>query len=858
MVDGLFETLTRAIPGIVWISDSQGMVEFNNDRWREFTGMQREAGLGHGWLDAIHPADVAVFYAQIPLNSAGRSEIQAEIRVRRYDGVYHRHVLNARHIGGEKWIGCAIDAHDWLTTETRDAAQSRVLDLVSSGAELREVLAELCRAAEKQLPGAAASILLVDKDVEHFEAGIAPKFPPDMYKDIKALRVDARAGSCGTAVYENRDVISWDIGTDPLWDGWRGPILALGYKACWSRPVFDAAGKVIASFGFYFKDSRQPGSHEQREMDRLRRLASLAIERARILEALRESEEHYRVTVELNPQIPWTADPAGKILSVSSKWAEATGISGEKALGDGWLSSLHPDDVEPTIKKWEHALASGTPLDASYRISLANGSYRWVRARAFPRFDDNGRILRWYGAADDIHDRFVAEQRLQRHAYYDDLTGLPNRRRFVDQLRRSLDTASHPVGLMVLDMDDFKLVNDRHGHRTGDAVLRLFARYLMSVCEPGEQVFRLGGDEFAIITELAFSDDCLMKRGNEIGIGLDVRMRANKKARSCRASVGCALGRSDENADEVFKRADLALYAAKSSGKGSVKLFDPRIRSNATARAEEFEFARLSLREGWVEPYFQPILSLETRRPHSWEALLRIRHPKQGVLPPTTIRSALDDPRLADAIGLRMVECVVDQMARWQQAGVAFQRVSLNMATDNIVNPEFTAALLDRLDRNGLPRWSVKLEITERVLLDELEDVILWKLQDFKDQGISLSLDDFGTGYASLVHLQTLPVDELKIDRSFVSGMRKNDKGKEIVRAMIGLAKTMGLSTVAEGVETEAEAILLTSWGCDYGQGYLFSRPMHPDDVAGFLAEALGGAPRRLSSHRRSAKGATV
>lgn len=850
MEDGLFETLTRAIPGIVWISDGQGLIEFNNERWREFTGMEREAGLGHGWLDAIHPADVAVFYAQLPLSGAARSEIQTEIRVRRHDGVYHRHVLSARHIGGDKWIGCAIDAHDWLIAEARDAAQSRVLDLVSSGADLPQVLFELCRAAEKQLPGASASILLVDKTGDYFESGIAPKFPPDMYKDLASLRIDARAGSCGTAVFEKRDVVSADISADPLWDGWREPFLALGYKACWSRPVFDSTGRVIASFGFYFKESRQPAAHENREMDRLRRLASLAIERARILEALRESEEHYRVTVELNPQIPWTADPDGKVLSVSSKWTEATGVTLDNALGDGWIASLHPDDVATTLEKWKHSLASGAPFDAPYRIRLVDGSYRWVRARAFPRFDASGRILRWYGAADDIHDRQIAEQRLRKQAYYDDLTGLPNRRRFVDQLRRALETASQPVGLMVLDMDDFKLVNDRHGHQAGDAVLRLFGRYLREGSEPGEQVFRLGGDEFAIITRLAVSDECLLERGNEIGLNLDARMRANKKARSCRASVGCALGLPDQNPDEVFKRADLALYAAKSSGKGSVKLFDPRIRNAATARIEEFELARVSLREGWIEPFFQPILSLETRRPHSWEALLRIRHPQDGVLSPAAIRSALDDPRLADTIGLRMVERVVDQMALWQRAGVPFRQVSLNMATDNIVNPDFTKALLERLDRNGLPRSSIKLEITERVLLDELEDVIRWKLQDFKDQGIGLSLDDFGTGYASLVHLQTLPVDELKIDRSFVSGMRTNDKGQEIVRAMIGLAKTMGLSTVAEGVETEAEALLLTSWGCHYGQGYLFGRPMHPNDVPRFLAEALGGGQRRLISPR--------
>ncbi|RUT31430.1 EAL domain-containing protein [Arsenicitalea aurantiaca] len=836
--NNLFETLTKAVPGIVWISNSRGSVDFNNEHWQKFTGMTLEAGLGHGWLNAIHPADVAAFHAQLPLDGARQPEIQTEIRVRRHDGVYHRHLLSARYVGGDRWIGCAIDAHEWLISEARDAAHNRILDLVLFGAELEEVLVELCRAAEKQLSGATCSILLVHQDGENFSTGIAPKFPKDTYRDIASVRIDARAGSCGTAVYEKRDVISSDISTDPLWEGWREPMLALGYSACWSKPVFDSKGRVIASFGFYFPAPREPSSAETREMDRLRRLAAVTIERARMLEALRESEEHYRYTVELNPQIPWTADAQGKVLTVSGRWTEATGITHEDALGDGWLTGLHPDDVEPTTVKWQQSIVSGCPLDASYRIRLKDGSYRWVRARAFARANEDGRVLRWYGAVDDIHERQVAEERLRRQAFQDDLTGLPNRRQFVNDLRAALASSSEPLGLMVLDMDDFKLINDRHGHLTGDAVLRLFGRHLLSITEPGEHVFRLGGDEFAIISRVIFSDECLLTRAREIEALLEARMKRNKKARTSRASIGCALGGPDEFADEVFKRADLALYAAKSTAKGSIKLFDPKIRSLTARRSEEFELARTALREGWIEPFFQPIVSLSTFAPRGWEALLRIRHPEKGLLSPIAVRSALDDPRLSDAIGLRMVELVVDQMARWSAAHVPFGQCSINLATENIVSRDFGDRLITLLDHHKLERRCVKLEITERVLLDELEDVICQRLDDLRMQGVSISLDDFGTGYASLVHLQTLPVDEMKIDRSFISGMRSGPKGREIVRAMIGLAKTMGLATVAEGVETPAEAALLASWGCEFGQGYLFGRPMNADEVPAHLAEA--------------------
>ncbi|WP_158626058.1 EAL domain-containing protein [Arsenicitalea aurantiaca] len=843
--DVLFRSLTRAVPGIVWISNSSGMVEYNNRRWQEFTGMRLEAGLGHGWLDAIHPADVAAFQAQLPLDGVTHAEIQTEIRVRRHDGIYHRHVLSARYVGGDRWIGCAIDVHEWLIGEARDAAHNRILDLVLFGSELDEVLLELCCAAEKQIAGSTCSILLVGRDGEHFSAGIAPKFPLNIYEGLKSVRIAEGSGSCGTAVHQRRDVISSDIAADPMWDNWREAILALGYRACWSKPVFDSKGRVIASFGFYFRDVREPTSAERREMDRLRRLAAVTIERARFIEALRESEEHYRYTVEFSPQIPWTADREGKILTVSGKWLEATNVEPQQALGDGWLASLHPDDVGPTTARWANAVATGQLFETTYRIRLADGSYRWVRAHARPRRAENGEIIRWYGAADDIHERYLAEERLKWQVYHDDLTGLANRRRFVADLHQALADASVPLGLMVLDMDDFKLINDRHGHQTGDAVLRLFGRILTAVAEPGERVYRLGGDEFAILSQVVFTDECLLARASEIEVFIDVRMKGNKKARSGRASIGCTLGLPDEHSDEVFKRADLALYAAKTSAKGTVKLFDPRIRSVATGRLEEFELARAALREGWIEPFFQPILSLDTFHPRGLEALLRIRHPEEGLLSPIRIRSALDDPRLSDALGLRMVELVVDQMARWSADGVPFGQVSINLATENIVNPEFSDRLVTLLEGHELARESVKLEITERVLLDELEDVITQRLEKLRDQGIALSLDDFGTGYASLIHLQNLPVTEMKIDRSFISAMRNGPKAREIVRAMIGLAKTMGLVTVAEGVETQAEVMMLASWGCDYGQGFLFSRPIHADNVPSYLQQQFGLKQRR-------------
>ena len=821
----LFETLTLAVPGLVWVSDEQGYVEFNNAHWTDFTGMPRERGLAHGWLDAIHPADAASFRARLPLKLSTVDNFQAEMRVRRHDGVYHRHLFNVRHVAEGKWIGCAIDAHEWLTTTLRDATQGNILDMVIAGVDIDTVLSELCKAAERQIPGATCSVLLVDSENERFISGVAPGLPHALMALIPKTRIGPGVGSCGTAAFERRDVISTDIDVDPLWDSWRDLISPLGYRACWSKPIFASQGEVIATFGFYFRERREPSAAESQELARLRGLASLSIERARMLEALRESEEHYRYTVEQNPQIPWTSDPQGRILSVSSRWVEYTGISQADALGNGWLEALHPVDVTPTVESWDEALSMGLPVDISYRLRRSTGEYRWSRARATPRRGDNNKVLRWYGTVEDVHEQHLANEKLKLQAFQDDLTGLPNRRRFVEELRLRLRAADEPVGLMVLDLDDFKLVNDRYGHLTGDAVLRLVARYLQRTVEPHEFVARLGGDEFAVICQRTPSDSDLLNRAQLIEASLKSHLKGNIKSRSCRPSIGCALGYGGENSDEVFQRADLALYDAKSAGKGMVKLFDSAIRSATMRRSEALDLARTALRENWIEPYYQPILRLSDHTPRGFEALLRIRHPERGLLSPAAIEDAFDNPRLADAIAIRMAHLVVQNLSICAMAGRSCGQISINLATENLVNSAFIPALLAMLEDKSLPPSSIKLEITERVLMDKLGDAVVRNLTFLRQSGVGISLDDFGTGYASLVHLQTLPVDEIKIDRSFVFGLGTSANRGEIVQAMLGLAKSLGLSTVAEGVETEGEALKLTAWGCEFGQGFLFGRP---------------------------------
>ena len=767
--------------------------------------------------------------------------VQAELRIRRHDGEYQRHLLNVRAAGDGKLIGCAINAHEWLTTELRDATQGDILDLITSGVELPEVLAQLCKAAERQIPNAICSILLINPHHETVELGIAPNMPGSLVDVVVGVKIGTGVGSCGTAAFEKRDVISADITTDPLWQGWGDFVVPFGFQACWSIPVFSSDGAVIATFGFYFQEHRAPSASEAQELARLRRLASLAIERSRTFDALRESEEHFRHTVEQNPQIMWTSDPEGSILSASPRWAEWTGRPANSALGYGWLESLHPDDVASTTRRWKEGLNAGMMVDFHYRVLVSGFGYRWSRARAVPRRDQSGKIIRWYGTLEDVHEQYIANEKLKNQVYLDDLTGLQNRRGFTEELKKLLANDGDQVGLMLLDMDDFKLVNDRYGHLTGDAVLRLFARYLQRIADPREFIARLGGDEFAIICYDIADPDNLLARAYEIEAELSNRLRANKKMRLCQPSFGCAIGTYGDNPDDLFRRADLALYSAKAAGKSTVKLYDPSIRSIASRRSEALELARQALRENWIKPYFQPLIDLKSRRLQGFEALMRIQHPENGILLPSVISDALNDSRLADSLGIRMAQLVLENISACTLARIPCPPVSINLATENLIDPVFVIALRKLLHANKLDPKSIKLEITERVLVDELGETVLRNLEGLRKSGIRISLDDFGTGYASLIHLQSLPVDEIKIDRSFVSGLGINSNKGKIVQAMLGLAKSLNLTTVAEGIETVQEADTLAGWGCDLGQGYLFGRPVPFEEAMQIMKGDVNG-----------------
>lgn len=837
------------MPGFVWLADAQGSVKFVNKSWIDFTGLSLAQSVGKGWLRALHPDDREMFESVAALTNDTWNDhlalYEVDIRCRKFDGTYHWQLLRAKpasQIDGH-WIGCTTNIHERVMMQKKDRAQIAILSMIASSEPLEKVLEALCELGEEQVPGCRSSVLTLDETGTKFQTCAAPFLPQDLRDLLSGTKIGRGVGSCGTAAYEKRDIVSADISSDPLWKDWHAHFTLLGVRSCWSRPVFASDGSVLAAFGFYFFEERIPSDKELENLEILSHFAALAIEKARTAQALRESEEHHRHTVEHNPQIPWTADPQGRLLNVSARWSETTGLSRQSARGNGWLKALHPDDVAPTINYWSQKLRTGEDVDIKYRIRLHDGTYRWVRARAAPRRDTDGSIIRWYGTVEDIQELELATKRLRKQVVEDDVTRVLNRRGLEEALEERLEPTSRgpvPVGLLIVDIDGFTHINNRFGHEAGDATLRLFGKLLRNCMDTEDVVARIAGDEFAVLFKESIAAADLERRSQKLAKELNRRLARSLKTRNCTCRIGCAVSVSADNAHDLVRRANMALHAAKKDARGSVRLFTPQIRVAVDSGIEQIDLAKNALKANWIVPYYQPTVLLETGAVAGAEALLRIAHPMEGTLSPAAIWAALDAPKISRSINERMLALVLSDLSSLRPWPSALGSISVNLSTDMLLHASFAKTILRKLDRKAIAPQQLTVEITERVLVDDLSPNSHRALSELQDHGVRISLDDFGTGFASLTHLQDLPVNEIKIDRSFIERIADKGANTAIVKSMISLGTNMGVDVVAEGVETAKQAKLLRAWGCKLAQGFHFYKPMPQEEFSRLHGNSLG------------------
>jgi diguanylate cyclase (GGDEF)-like protein/PAS domain S-box-containing protein len=559
-------------------------------------------------------------------------------------------------------------------------------------------------------------------------------------------------------------------------------------------------------------------------------------------EALRLSEERYRTAFQTSlDAININRISDGQFIDVNQAFLDILGYEREEVIGRTTLELgiwANPRDRQQLVDMLAER-SSCRGLEAQFRKK--NGDVFWGELSASAMEVDGVACL--LSITRDISKAKAAESTIRNLAFYDPLTGLPNRRLLLERLRPAVAGARNDRlhALLLVDLDNFKTLNDTLGHHAGDILLKQVAQRLVVCCYEADNVYRLGGDEFVVmldeLSEVAEDAAAQAKAAGEI-ILASIGQPYLLDDRECllAASIGVTVfGDRHDETDDIMQQMDIAQHQAKSAGRNSIRFFSPALQAAVNARAALEEDLRHAIKANQFMLYYQP--QVERGRLTGAEALIRWKHPMRGIVPPDEFIPVSEESRLILPMGVWVLETACRQIASWADRHETAQlAISVNISALQFRQPEFIEQVLAALDRTGANPRSLKLELTESLLVESFEDVIA-KMTELKSHGLSFSLDDFGTGYSSLAYLKRLPLDELKIDRTFVRDMMVDVTSGAIAQTIISLGRAMDLSVMAEGVETEEQRGFLAGLGCHSFQGFLFSRPLPLPEFEAFLEE---------------------
>jgi diguanylate cyclase (GGDEF)-like protein/PAS domain S-box-containing protein len=563
------------------------------------------------------------------------------------------------------------------------------------------------------------------------------------------------------------------------------------------------------------------------------RLAAADSRQERALRATADaSEQRFATLTERSPVPTLLSEQGMRLAHVNDAFCSLVGLQAEQLLGTGWMSTVHPDDVDRVVEQAVAVLGGGDG-EAQVRLVRADGAERTVVVR-FAHLFTPGVGAGFVGTIEDVTDRQAFEARLAHQANHDPLTGLPNRTRLAEHVGDRFVPGTEGLACLFLDLDNFKVVNDSLGHAAGDQLLVEVAVRLASAVRPGDLVARFGGDEFVVVCEGVGEPDAVAL-AERITATLAVPVTLGGVEVRPRASVGVGVQTADHrDAEELIRDCDIAMYQAKAAGRGRITVLDQRTRAEARDKVRLVAELREAIERREITLLYQPILGTFDGTAEAVESLARWEHPARGPVSPVAFVALAEESGLVAALGLLVLDETCRQMAEWDRTlgTAAPRRANVNVSAlqlDGSLLPSVAAAL----ERHGLDPARLTIEITESALMKDPASAreVLVALREL---GVSVAIDDFGTGYSSLAALRRLPVDCLKVDRSFVAELAEGHA--EIASAVIALARSLGLRTVAEGVETAAQAAELARLGADALQGFDLAPPMTGAATADWFA----------------------
>jgi diguanylate cyclase (GGDEF)-like protein/PAS domain S-box-containing protein len=537
--------------------------------------------------------------------------------------------------------------------------------------------------------------------------------------------------------------------------------------------------------------------------------------------------------------------PLGRIATANPAAAAIFGISLEELFearledlparllrADG--SELPSDEVPGVV-----AARTGEPqLDVLVGLHPHGGELRWIEVSAQPLVWDE-RVFAVVSSIRDVTERQAATEALAHQARHDPVTGLPNRRMLMDRLETALARAErtgHGVAVLFSDIDHFKLVNDSLGHAVGDAVLQQLAARYRASARSVDTVARFGGDEFVVVCEDVEGIEHAIEIAQRLDAAVEEPMLVDRDQRIVTVSTGVALGRAGASPTGLLRDADAAMNLAKEKGRARIEVFSDELRSHAVRRLDLDTALRMASRRGELHLAYQPILVIDSEAPVGCEALLRWSSVDHGVISPAEFIPLAERSGLIGQIGEWVVREAVRQLAEWHHAGIGDEDLwtAINISARQLGDADFVSIITSALEETQLDPRHLHLEVTESTIIDDLATSAA-RMDELKALGVHIDVDDFGTGYSSLSYLKRLPIDTLKIDRSFTDGLGTDPSDTSIVHAIISLGHALDLDIVAEGVETELQLAELRDLGCDLAQGFHWAKPLDPDDFATWL-----------------------
>jgi len=795
-----YRTAVDLNPEIPWVAAPDGSILEVGPRWLELMGMTPEETLGGGWVAAVHPDDVVATTAYWARCLSTGQSTDVEYRVRRKNGEYRwmrARAAPSRDADGaiKLWYGSLEDVHDKKLAETalRNSEEFSRSILESSSMAI-EVLDADGGLIFMNGPGMRIMEVANFESIQH--RPYDSFWPPDVAPAVCYAMAEARKGET-----VRRTLFGPTAGGTPKW--WDLSV----------SPVFNAEGKVT-------------------------RLLALSSD---VTDAKRNEVEVAAAARRLSNVLESTMDC---VVGVDAEWRmtymnrrAAAFFPGERPhIGRDFREVVDPADTEPFMARYRQAMLEQRSIAFEDYLQSANA---WLEVQAY---GSSAGLIVFFR---DVTARRRAQEQIAHLARHDALTGLPNRLNFHDELGRSLTDTGEARRLVVMsvDLDDFKLINDTLGHLAGDTLLREVAMRL-SAAGSGGFVGRLGGDEFALFMRVVDLEQAA-RTARSIIRAISAPYMIEGETVEIGASLGIAVAMEGGDADTLLHQADIALYRVKAENGRNYRFFEQEMDHALRERREMKRELAGALSRGELHVVYQPQIDVLSNRLVGFEALLRWTSATRGAVAPSVFIPLAEESGLIQEIGAFVLRRATEEAMRWPD-GIS---IVVNLSPAQFKSGAVSEAVRDALRASGLEAARLELEITESVLLDQTSDAIA-TLEGLHADGVRVALDDFGTGYSSLSYLQRFDFDKVKIDRSFISGLPGNAGSVAIVRAIVGLGRSLNMRVTAEGVETFEQLMFLAGEGCDEAQGYLFSQPL-PAEQALVLALTQGQTANSAEHRQR-------